>query len=186
MGYPRKYVGHYHLLAEWLKNNSHAVYPMEMFCEPVRVGDLDTPNGYLRARHLYGYVDVVSYFSGKLYAWEYKSRHDNIKRALSQLENYSRSFDFVSLVAQDLKKLTNIRDKLRAIGAGSYYLQGGTYCLLDSPRQQTPIPSLHANLVSRFQRNVFPNEHARIQRGLQKLEEKEKFQKQHRLLTEFT
>jgi hypothetical protein len=190
MGYPRKYVGHYPWLVTALKNQGHAVYPMEMSAQPVFV---KTGENYRDRHYLYGFVDVVSYFNGKLYAWEWKSEKDDPVRGIKQIENYARSFDFVSLVVQNLNTLDRVIKKkglrvstiLKEMGAGAYWFDEDELKLIEEPKQQTPNVHLYDELLARFMRNVFPNEHAKIQRKLKSIEEREKFQKQHRLLTEF-
>lgn len=181
MGYPRHYVGHYHNLAEWLQKHGHAVYPMEMFVKPVPVVMKDN-----HVHFLYGNVDVVSSANGKLFGWEYKSQNDSLKRGLAQLKNYARGFDFVCLASVCMPG-GSLYDAYRDLGAGIYAELPGTegFQRLDEPKPQKPETYLRDKYMARFQRNVYPNEHARIQRSLRTLEEREKFQNQHKLLTEF-
>lgn len=183
MGFPNHYVGHYPVLAKWLEGQSHIVYPYEMFCNPVHVSakkpSWNAGNGkydIYRGQSLYGMVDVVSYFKEKLWAWEYKSQTDSLKRALLQLSNYARSFDFVCL-ASVMTPNGNLYDKLRELGAGIYpelpSAEKG-FLPLDEPKLQTPNPIWREELVLRFRKNM-----------LAKQIKREEFQAKHRLLTEF-
>jgi len=201
MGYPKEYVGHYPFLAKALVAQQHAVYPMEMHCNPVVVYDKE-PSFYYKngkphydSRHLYFAVDVVSYFGNKLWAWEWKSAADNPLRGLKQLKNYARSFDYVCLAVENLNTLDRIIRKkqmrvvslLKEIGAGAYWFDFDVkkLHLIEEPKLQAPEAKLHEELKARFMRYVFPNEHAQQQRKLKKAEELEKFQKQHKKLDVF-
>lgn len=160
MGYPRKYVGHYPHLASWLRSQGHSVYPMEMICNPVHVPKKEpafiSKDGipYYEHQNLYGAVDVVTFYGGKIWAWEYKSQGDSLKRALSQLTNYARSFDYVCL-ASVIMPHGELYDKLRDLGSGLYAEVNGGFMVVDEPKQQKPILSLHEDLVNRFRRNVY-------------------------------
>lgn len=170
MPYPKKYVGHYPFLADWLRSQGHSVYPMEMICNPVpikngrmiQIKNVSHPFEYQETHYLYGFVDVVSMKHGKLWAWEYKSKGDNVNRAIPQLQNYARNFDYVSLVVENLshvdrlvsKKGLYIKTLLRNLGAGIYWLNYGKIELVEMPKQQKPETKLHDELVNRFRRYV--------------------------------
>lgn len=182
MGFPRHYVGHYSVLAKWLEGQGHIVYSYEMFCNPVHVSaqkpSWNAGNGkydIYRSHSLYGLVDVVSYYHEKLWAWEYKSQTDSLKRGFLQLTNYARSFDYVCL-ASVMSPMGNLYDKLRELGAGVYPELPGTegFMMLDEPKLQKPNPIWREELVLRFRKNM-----------LAKQLKREEFQQKHRLLTEF-
>jgi hypothetical protein len=149
------------LFGEWVRkewidevlntlSQGHVVYPMEM----------DNVGSDYQA--LYGLVDVVSMFHNKLWAWEYKSCGDSVKRAVLQVENYRRSFDYVSVVVEDLGKLDSLIKKkglliftlLKQLGAGIYWCKGEKFDVVMLPIEQIPEKSLHDDLVNRFRRNV--------------------------------
>lgn len=170
MGYPKRYVGRYPFLAKWLVSQGHIVYPMEMICQPVpvkkgpvfRVENVKHPFEYQEIHYLYGAVDVVSMFHGKLWAWEFKSQNDSVKRAALQVENYRRSFDYVSVVVEDLGKLDSVVKKtdlristmLKHLGVGIYWLNNGKIELVEAPKLQVPEKALREDLVNRFRRYV--------------------------------
>lgn len=168
MGYPRHYVGRYPALAQWLLTQGHRVYPMEMFCQPVAVkmgpiikmDYVKHPYEYQETHYLYGNVDVVSMRQDKLYGWEYKSKGDDVTRAINQLANYARSFNYVCLAVQDLTPLDRlIRKKglylktiFQNMGAGIYFENGAVFDELYAPKEQTPIQRLNEDLINRFRR----------------------------------
>jgi hypothetical protein len=181
MGYPKHYVGRWPTLAKWLISIGHTVYPMEMFCQPVHIetGDpvlcwdeaygreyfarfLYDEYGQDTTHDLYGAVDVISMSGGKLYGWEYKSKGDDATRAIKQLENYARSFNYVCLAMQDITPLNRLIRKqgmylktiLQRMSAGVYYEQGDKFGVLYPPVEQAPIPKLNEDLINRFRRNT--------------------------------
>ncbi len=191
MGYPKKYVGHYPNLASWLLTQGHAVYPMEMFCEPVRVYNKEPSWFYKNGQphydyhDLYGCVDVISMFGNKIWAWEYKSKNDSLRRGLKQLANYAKAFDYVCLVAEK-PPINEIYEEYLALGAGVYHvLKGCNIEMLDAPELKAPNSILHDKLLTRFRRYVFPNEHAKTQRMLMDKEKREEFLRHHKPLTEY-
>lgn len=159
MGYPKQYVGHYPILAKWLRSQGHIVYPMEMVCEAVRIPDKEHQ---YNSHYLYGAVDVVSMFHDKLWAWEYKSRNDSVLRGMLQVENYRRSFDYVSLVAEDLAKVDSVVRKkglrvstiLKHLGVGIFWNDEGKIGVVIEPIEQAPQKKLRDKLLIRFRRNV--------------------------------
>ena len=163
MGYPKKYVGHYHWLAEWLTKNGFRVYPMEMYCKsiPIPKGKprtMHTQFGkeweYQEYSHLYGNVDVVAWKDGKLWAFECKNRGDKVKTAVLQTKNYAECFDYVCVVVADLKELTKYRPEFRAMGVGTYHWLNNEATLLDEPKLQSPMPGIYRKLYERFMRNT--------------------------------
>ncbi|GAI36209.1 unnamed protein product [marine sediment metagenome] len=169
MGIPKKYVGHYPLLANWLVSIGHLVYPYEMTCDPVIVKD-KKPSFTMKLRggnythyethHLYGLVDVVSRFQDKMWAWEYKSENDNILRALKQTENYARSFDYVSVVVENLSATErHIRSKglyvktiLKNWGIGVIWNDEGKFKIVDEPKMQEPKEPFNEYIRLKFDR----------------------------------
>ena len=155
MGYPRKYVGRYPSLASWLVSIGHIVYPYEMICEPVK-----KQITYFRSHYLYGKVDVVSRFQGKLWAWEYKSKSDNVLRGLKQVKNYARSFNYVCLVAENSgvcdrvvkAQKESVENILKKMGVGLVWDDEGTFRILTDPKLQNPVQNLNEALLKRFQR----------------------------------
>lgn len=155
MGYPKHYVGHYRGLAKWLVSQGHAVYPVEMFCEPVPVPDKE--RDYI-LHYLYGLVDVVSMFHRNLWAWEWKSQNDSVVRGIAQVKNYCRSFDYVSLVAVDLakvdavfmKKRERVSTILKQLGVGIFWCHDGKIEEVVAPLKQTPIKDYRDKLFNRF------------------------------------
>jgi hypothetical protein len=147
---------------------------MEMFAQPVTVyqghgrghgyeiNNVKHPFCIRETRRLYGMVDVVSRCGGKLYGWEYKSKGDDAARAIKQLENYARSFNYVCLALQDITPLDRLIRKhglylktiLQRMGAGVYYEQGDKFEVLYPPVEQAPIPKLNEDLINRFIRNT--------------------------------
>jgi len=171
MGYPKKYAGHYPNLASWLCSQGHSVYPVEMFCQPVPVKKgpiihmkhVKDPYTYQQTHYLYGLVDVVSFSGGKLWAWEYKSKGDNVLRAIDQLQNYAHSFDYICLAVQELAHLDRLIKKhglyvktiMQNMGAGVYWEGDKGFDEIYSPKLQCPNPKLHDDLVNRFRRYVY-------------------------------
>jgi hypothetical protein len=183
LGFPNHYVGHYPVLAKWLEGLGHIVYPYEMFCNPVHVSAkkpswncCSGKNDRYESHSLYGMVDVVSWFGERLWAWEYKSQTDSLKRGFLQLSNYARSFDFVCLACV-ITPISPLYDKLRDLGAGIYpelpSIEDG-FLPLDEPKLQKPNPVWREELVLRFRKNM-----------LAKQLKREEFQQKHRLLTAF-
>jgi hypothetical protein len=164
MGYPKKYVGHYHWLAEWLSDNGFKVYPMEMYCEPVLVTRGEPHLCWERygkyeyvddERHwLYGAVDVVAWKNKQIWAFEVKHKGDKIKTAILQTGNYAKYFDYSCVVAEDLKELTKHREKFRALGVGVYWANMPNIMVLDEPKLQNPEPEHRNRYYNRFLRNT--------------------------------
>lgn len=104
----------YGFLKRYLRQNGYDVYPHEMICGPI-----GCPHEQNR------FVDVVARKNGCFYAFEYKSAGDNLLRAVAQVENYRKSFDYVIVVAEiprhdisvDPGKGVRIHDILK-LGAG--------------------------------------------------------------------
>ena len=84
---------HYIFLIEYLRRIGYLVYPTELSC-----GCYDTPHDRYRL------VDVAAYKDGGFYAFEYKSSSDPISRAVKQIENYRRTFDYVILLVEVPRK----------------------------------------------------------------------------------
>ena len=167
MGYPKKYVGRYPNLTRWISSLGHRVYPYEMWCEPVAVKD-EKPSynifsgeiNVYETHYLYGLVDVVSYLNHNLWAWEYKSKKDSIHRGLKQVENYTRSFNFVCIVVADLAmmdrfvkaKEAHVRDILKESGVGIIWQDQEIFKTIVSPEPQKPNVVLNEALIKRFHR----------------------------------
>lgn len=154
MPYPKRYVGHYHNLAKYLNEKGFRVYPMEMVAESVV-----NERNYV--------VDVVAMKDRSIWAFEYKSRFDQVKRAIKQVENYVKCFDYVVVVAENLRDLTKYREDFRSLGVGTWHIQGLEITCLDEPKLQEPsVPkcqyrtnnqwfnSLRDRMMDRFMRNT--------------------------------
>lgn len=146
MPYPRMYVGRYQHLVDWLRLRGHIVYNYEMWCHPMAYTTKD-----LRTRYHYAYVDVVSWFRNNLYAWEYKSQNDNVKRGVEQCINYARSFNYVCLAAEG-SILGDSYDRLRKLGAGVYAEVQNGFTELEKPKLQSPVLAWNQELVERFKK----------------------------------
>jgi len=154
MGYPSKYVGRYPHLAKWLKKIGHAVYPMEMRCKPIFVERPNRKWRNERTAFLYGNVDVVSYFQDELWAWEYKSQTDSLKRGYFQLQNYALYFDRVCL-ATEASLSGKWYEKIVDIGAGVFAECAEGFILVEEPKLNQTNTLRHDRLVERFKKNVF-------------------------------
>jgi len=69
-------------LLKFLRTSGFKPHPLEVFCPS--------------SRHCW--VDVAAAKGSDLWAFEYKSRSDSIKRGLEQCQSYARAFNFVVLV----------------------------------------------------------------------------------------
>ena len=123
--YPDHYVGHYGNLVAYLRSKDFQVYPMEMVAESV-----------VHEKNFV--VDVAAIKDRKIWAFEYKTRTDPVKRAILQAENYLKCFDFVVVVAENLSDLTNHRAIFRRLGAGTWFIKGYEVSELDQPILQVP------------------------------------------------
>jgi len=133
MPYPKKYVGYYHNLVEYLNGQGFAIYPMEMAAKEV-----------VNEKHYF--VDVVAMKDNKIWAFEYKSYNDSVKRAILQIENYRKCFDFAVVVGTNLRKLLKYRDVFQKLGAGLWHLKRGKVTVLEEPKKQPPIPLTEPSL----------------------------------------
>lgn len=70
-------------LVAFLKSNGFRPHPLEVFCPSTK----------------HSWVDVAAVKGQDSWAFEYKSRADSIRRGLEQCRSYSRSFNYVVLVA---------------------------------------------------------------------------------------
>jgi Holliday junction resolvase len=141
LGYPKRYVGHYGNLAGYLEKKDFQVYPMEMVAHQI-----------VHEKNFV--VDVVALKDRSIWAFEYKSRGDPVKRAILQVENYLKCVDYVVLVAEDLKDLTNFRETFRKLGAGTWYIKGCEVSELDQPVLQVPtIPKFSPRLYGNCYRD---------------------------------
>jgi len=70
-------------LISFLQSEGFSVHPDEVYCPA--------------AEHCW--VDVAALKGQDYWAFEYKSRHDSIKRGLAQCRSYSNAFNYVVLVA---------------------------------------------------------------------------------------
>ncbi|MBA7637514.1 hypothetical protein ES703_45159 [subsurface metagenome] len=127
MPYPKKYVGRYSNLVDFLSAQGFAVYPMEMVCQEVV-----HEKNYL--------VDVVGKKGNCIWAFEYKSRNDSVKRAVLQVENYRKCFDYVVVVAEKIRDLFKFRDTFKKLGVGVWHIKNGKVTVLDEPTLQPPTP----------------------------------------------
>lgn len=158
MPYPKKYVGHYHNLANYLSMNNFKVYSMEMVAQEV----------VNRKNYV---VDVVAIRSRTIWAFEYKSNADPVQRAIAQVENYVKCFDYVVIVAENLNDLTKHRETFRKLGVGTWHIKGSKITVLDEPIIQEPTnlkkpidiiygqryqncKSIQDIMMERFQRNM--------------------------------
>lgn len=140
---------------------------MEMFCKSVLVlkplppDKIERRKTYLpqeyaetERHYLYGHVDVVAWKNGKLWAFEVKNQGDPCKKALVQVKNYCECFDYVCVVADNLKDLTQHRPQFRELGVGTYHWRKKGAHLLDEPRLQSPDQKMRQKLYDRFLRNT--------------------------------
>jgi hypothetical protein len=79
----------YEFLHQHLRQKGFIVYPHEIVC-----GSEGCEHEQNRL------VDVAARKDGKLYGFEYKSSADRLLRAVKQVDNYRKSFDFVVVVAE--------------------------------------------------------------------------------------
>ena len=101
-------------------------------------------------QELYGWVDVVAWKDGKIWAFEVKNVGDKVKVALLQTANYAKYFDYSCVLAYDFKELMKYRQQFKDLGVGTYYNEKGTLTLLDEPKLQVPSEEWHNRLYLRF------------------------------------
>ena len=77
-------------LLRFLRSNGFKPHPREVFCPS--------------SRHCW--VDVAAAKGSDLWAFEYKSRSDSIRRGFEQCQSYARAFNYVVLVA-DRRRVTS-------------------------------------------------------------------------------
>ena len=109
----------YEFLHQHLRQKGFIVYPHEIVC-----GSEGCQHDQNR------FVDVAARKDGALYAFEYKSSADRLLRAVKQVDNYSKSFDFVIVVAEVPRSDISINPKrgvrikeILAQGAGLWTVQ---------------------------------------------------------------
>ncbi|MHA1285999.1 MAG: hypothetical protein ACTSPB_01225 [Candidatus Thorarchaeota archaeon] len=150
MVFPKHYVGRYPKLAKHLSENGFIVYSMEMVSR-----EIVHPKNYV--------VDVVAVKSNEIWAFEYKSFNDPVKKAKLQVENYVKCFDRVVVVAENLTALTRHREFFRELGVGVWWVKDNVFEVLDEPQLQNPTllkkPNFYHNcnsirdvMMSKFKR----------------------------------
>jgi len=127
MVFPKHYVGRYHKLAKHLSENGFMVYSMEMVSR-----EIVHEKNYV--------VDVAAVKSNEIWAFEYKSFNDPVKKAKLQVENYVKCFDQVVVVAENLTDLTRHREFFREIGVGVWWVKDNVFEVLDESQLQNPTP----------------------------------------------
>lgn len=155
MGIPKKYVGHYRSLASHLTNQGFFVYPYEILCYW-----LQSPHPRNKA------VDVGAKKGADLYAFEYKSSHDSIKRAIFQVENYRVNFDYVIVVAEiprkdcylsgSIRRMNKYIQTLVSLGAGIWTIRkkidGWEVEEVNTPERQKPLKLNRDYMLRKFMR----------------------------------
>lgn len=109
----------YAFLHEYLRQQGFILYPHEIIC-----GNDECEHERNRL------VDVAARKDGLFYAFEYKSSADRLLRAVKQVDNYRKSFDYVIVVAEvprtdisvDPKRGVRIKEILK-LGAGLWTVQ---------------------------------------------------------------
>jgi len=108
-------------LLKFLKSSGFKPHPLEVFCPS--------------SRHCW--VDVAAAKGPDLWAFEYKSRSDSIRRGLEQCQSYARAFNYVVLVA-DRYRVTSSPyfGKFKREGFGVWsHKQGGFYAIVAPERR---------------------------------------------------
>jgi hypothetical protein len=118
-----------------LKQEGFTLYPGELDC--------NTPN--------HRWVDIAACKDDSLWAFEFKSRGDSLKRGLSQCLAYSLAFDYVVLIAQG-KRLTRSRlfQEFRKGGIGLWSLHGSRFLKISEPKPQRPQRRYRARMRVKF------------------------------------
>ena len=111
-------------LVGFLKSNGFRPHPLEVFCPSTK----------------HCWVDVAAVKDQDLWAFEYKSRSDSMRRGFEQCRSYSRSFNYVVLVA-DRYRVTSSPyfRKFKREGFGVWRHYGNSFIPIVEPKRR-PVP----------------------------------------------
>jgi len=99
------------------------------------------------------WVDVAAAKGPDLWAFEYKSRSDSIRRGLEQCRSYSRAFNYVVLVA-DRQRVTASPyfSKFKREGFGIWRHIGGDFYSILPPKRRRVVPAARGVVERQFRR----------------------------------
>jgi hypothetical protein len=131
-------------LVRFLESSGFKPHPLEVFCPS--------------SNHCW--VDVAATKGPDLWAFEYKSRSDSIRRGLEQCQSYSCAFNYVVLVA-DRRRVTASPyfSKLKREGFGVWRHSGTAFYSILTPRRQ-PVAPMARRVVERQFRRLLPRAEA--------------------------
>ena len=124
-------------LLRFLESSGFKPHPLEVFCPS--------------SSHCW--VDVAAVKGFDLWAFEYKSRSDSIRRGLEQCQSYSSAFNYVVLVA-DRRRVTTSPyfGKFKREGFGVWCHTGPSFYSILAPKRQLVVPKAKRVVERQFMR----------------------------------
>ncbi len=124
-------------LLRFLESKGFKPHPLEVFCP--------SPT--------HNWVDVAAVKGADLWAFEYKSRSDSIRRGLEQCVSYSSAFDYVVIVA-DRHRVTASPyfSKFKREGFGVWRHIGCGFQSIIPPKRRRSTPAARAVVERQFRR----------------------------------
>ena len=124
-------------LLRFLRSSGFKPHPLEVFCPS--------------SRHCW--VDVAAARGPDLWAFEYKSRSDSIRRGFEQCQSYARSFNYVVLVA-DRHRVTSSPyfSKFKRKGFGVWRHNGSGFYSIVPPIRRRVAPEARGVVERQFRK----------------------------------
>ena len=130
-------------LVRFLESNGFKPHPHEVFC----------------ASATHCWVDVAAAKGSDLWAFEYKSRSDSIKRGFEQCLAYSYAFNYVVLVADRRRVTANpYFSKFKREGFGVWRHTGSSFYSILPPKRRRVAPSARGVIERQFRRLRLPSD----------------------------
>jgi len=128
-------------LLKFLESCGFKPHPLEVFCPS--------------SRHCW--VDVAAAKGPDLWAFEYKSRSDSIRRGFEQCRSYSRAFNYVVLVA-DRHRVTSSPyfNKFKREGFGVWRHNGACFYSIVPPKRHRVAPEARGVVERQFRNLLSP------------------------------